>query len=70
MDEFKNNMLYVLIDGLLGYIVKEIIYKLLGSVILYCIISFIFFFKWDLYMIWIKKFYVNFYIFFLYVFNN
>lgn len=44
MDEFKNNMLYVLIDGLLGYIVKEIIYKLLGSVILYCIISFIFFF--------------------------
>lgn len=65
MDEFKNNMLYVLIDGLLGYIVKEIIYKLLGSVVLYCIISFIFFFKWDLYMIWIKKFYVNFDIFFI-----
>lgn len=45
MDEFKNNMLHALIDGPLGYIAKEIIHKPLGSVILHCTTSFIFFFQ-------------------------
>lgn len=59
MDEFKNNMLHALIDGPLGYIAKEITHKPLGSVILHCTTSFIFFFSKETYTRFeLKKFHV------------
>lgn len=69
MDEFKNNMLHALIDGPLGYIAKEITHKPLGSVILHCTTSFIFFSNETYTQFELKNFMLTF-IFFLYVFNN
>lgn len=69
MDEFKNNMLHALIDGPLGYIAKEIIHKPLGSVILHCTTSFIFFSKETYTRFELKKIHVL-YFFYMYLIKH